>query len=104
MLVYDARSLTVSSQKKLSADSTVMTNCGEHIWVGDKKGDLRIYDHQLTEVKHLAGVHSKAVSAITSNGKLVASGDAYRYVFIHDGATHEKVLENGDQKDKILEL
>jgi hypothetical protein len=55
-------------------------------------------------VKHLAGVHSKAVSAITSNGKLVASGDAYRYVFIHDGATHEKVLESGDQKDKILEL
>jgi hypothetical protein len=34
--------------------------------------------------------HTKAVTVISTNGTLVATGDAYRYFYVWDGASHEE--------------
>jgi WD40 repeat protein len=77
--------------------------CDQSIWVGDKQGKLHVLDNTLTEVKVIEK-HTKAVTALSSNGKIVASGDAYRYIFVFDGQTHEELFNCGDHKDKILDL
>jgi hypothetical protein len=105
VLIIDARDLSIKSNKKLVGfEATSMDICGNSIWVGDKKGNLHIFDANLTEIKKIEGKHSKAVTIVASNGKLVASGDAYRYNFVWDGETYEEVFNSGDLKDKILDL
>jgi len=81
-----------------------MDVCGSQIWVGDKKGNLHILDATATEVKLIEGKHSKAVTVVASNGKVVATGDAYRYIHVWDGESHEAMFSSGDHKDKILDL
>jgi len=105
-LILDAKAndLAVKINKKLPFDATAFDICGAHIWVGDKKGSLHVFDLQLTEVNLIEGKHSKAVTVVASNGKQVASGDAYRYIFVHDGQTLEELFNTGDHKDKILDL
>jgi hypothetical protein len=105
-LILDAKAndLAVKINKKLPFDATAFDICGAHIWVGDKKGSLHVFDLQLTEVNLIEGKHSKAVTVVASNGKQVASGDAYRYIFVHDGQTFEELFNTGDHKDKILDL
>ncbi len=65
---------------------------------------LRVYTSDLTDIKTIEGKHSKAVTVIASNHKFVASGDAYRYMFVFDGETHDELFSSGDHKDKILDL
>lgn len=61
-------------------------------------------DASATEIKAIEGKHSKAVTVIASNGKVVASGDAYRYMHVWDGESHEELFSSGDHKDKILDI
>lgn len=44
------------------------------------------------------------MTVIASNGKVVASGDAYRYMHVWDAATYEELFKTGDHKDKILDI
>lgn len=65
---------------------------------------MRVYTSDFTDIKTIESKHSKAVTVITSNNKVVASGDAYRYMFVFDGESHEELFSSGDHKDKILDL
>jgi len=44
------------------------------------------------------------ISALSSNGKIVAAGNGHRYVFVYDGQTLNEIFNCGEQKDKILDL
>lgn len=104
MLIIDARTLAIKSSNKLKFDATAMEICGSQIWVGDKKGNLHVFDASMTEIKSIEGKHSKAVTVLASNGKVVGSGDAYRYMLVWDGETHEELFSVGDHKDKIMDI
>lgn len=80
-----------------------MAVCGESIWIGDKQGKLHVYDNTLTEVK-LIETAAHPISALSSNGKIVAAGNGHRYVFVYDGQTLSEIFNCGEQKDKILDL
>jgi hypothetical protein len=104
LLIVDARDLSIKTNKKLAYEATAMALCNDQVWTGDKKGVLRVYTSDFTDIKTIEGKHSKAVTAIASNNKVVASGDAYRYMFVFDGESHEELFSSGDHKDKILDL
>lgn len=83
ILVLDAKDLSTKKQKKLTCQATAMDICGGNIWVGDKKGSIFVLDAASLDEKHKhENKHSKAVTVISSNAKMVASGDAYRYFFV----------------------
>ena len=96
--------MAIKTNTKLKFEATAMDICGNQIWIGDKKGTLHVFDAQVTEVKAIEGQHSKAVTVIASNGKVVASGDAYRYMHVWDAETYEELFKTGDHKDKILDI
>jgi WD40 repeat protein len=104
MLIIDARDLSIKSNTKLKFEATAMDICGNQIWIGDKKGNLHVFDASVSEIKAIEGKHSKAVTVVASNGKVVASGDAYRYMYVWDGESHEELFSSGDHKDKILDI
>ncbi len=104
-MVVDAHTLEIKQNKKVNFSATALTVCGAHIWVGDKDGKIHILDHSLTEVKLIEGKHKKAISVMASNGKVVASGDSYRYTFVFDGVTLEELFNFGDtHTDKLYDL
>lgn len=64
------------------------------IWVSDPKNSVFVYklDGELKEVhkfdKHQAKV---TVLSVSADGKFVASGDDYRYIFVHDAESKAEV-------------
>jgi len=105
VLVVDARTLEIKQNKKVNFSATALTVCGGHIWIGDKDGKIHILDHSLTEIKLIDDKHKKGISVLASNGKVVASGDCYRYTFVFDGTTHDELFNFGDtHTDKLYDL
>lgn len=105
IVVLDAKDLSTKNQKKLTCQASAMNICGDNIWVGDKKGSLFVLDAaSLDEKNKLENKHSKAVTVISSNATMVASGDAYRYFFVFNNEDHQELFASGDHKDKILDL
>lgn len=82
-----------------------MEICASSVWVGDKKGSVYVFDMaSLEEKKVYANKHSKKVSVIAANGKMVASGDEYRQVWVYDNETHEELMQMGEHKGNIVDL
>ena len=104
LLVYNARSMQVEKQRNLGVECRAVAPCGNFIWVGDQKGNLIVLDRDLTEVKRIDAAHSQKVTKIISDGKHVFSGDAYRYIKVYDGASHEQVASWGDSGFQIKDL
>lgn len=101
--ILDAQTLAIKQTKKLAFEPTTLTICGETIWVGEKSGKLHVYDNTITEVKVIETA-AHPITALASNGKIVAAGNGHRYVFVYDGQTLNEVFNCGEQKDKILDL
>jgi WD40 repeat protein len=77
------------------------------LWVGDKKGLLHILDgNDLSQKSVIEKKHNHAVSVVKSSvdGKLVASGDAYRYIYVFDAETKQEVGCYPYHQAKILGL
>jgi len=80
--------------KDFEAQALSFASSTGELWVGDKKGLIHILDSgdfsqkALIEKKHN---HSISVMAQSKDGKLVASGDSYRYIYIFNAETKEEV-------------
>jgi WD40 repeat protein len=64
------------------------------LWIGDKKGLVHILDATSFEQKALIEKkHNHGVSIVKTSpdGKLVASGDVYRYIYVFDAETKLEV-------------
>jgi hypothetical protein len=64
------------------------------VCVGDKKGLLHILDrNDLSQKSIIEKKHHHAVSVVKSSidGILVATGDAYRYIYVFDAETKQEV-------------
>jgi WD40 repeat protein len=80
--------------KDFEATAVSASGSGE-VWVGDKKGLIHIYGAEnltqqkaLIEKKHNHGI---SVMANSQDGKLIASGDSYRYIYVFNTETKEEV-------------
>jgi WD40 repeat protein len=90
-------------------DPTVITSSPNlnELWVGDKKGSLHVLDGNnfatktVIEKKHNHGISSMAASL---DGKLVASGDSYRYIYVFNTETKEEVGCFPYHSAKVLSL
>lgn len=66
----------------------------DELWVGDKKGLIHILNAEdLTQKALIEKKHNHAISVMTSSkdGKLIASGDGYRYIYVFNAETKEEV-------------
>lgn len=94
----------MTKSKKLES-GTAIDICGDNLWIGDKHGSLLILDPSSLDEKHkIEKKHSKAITRIAANGKLVASGDAYRYVKVWNNEDFSELFEHAEHKDKITDL
>lgn len=104
LVCLNAADLSTKKQQKMSMTVSSMTVCGDNIWIGDKSGVVHVLDaSSFAEKTKFEGQHSKTVDSIASNGKTVASGDAYRYICVWDNATLEKLAEYC-HKDRIVSI
>ena len=75
-------------------EATSLTFSFDEVWVGDKKGIIHILDpNEFTQKSLIEKKHNHAVSvmAASSDGKFVASGDTYRYIYVFNSETKEEV-------------
>jgi len=105
MMVLNGKDFAVKKQQKLAFNASAMNVCGDHIWVGDKNGVLYVLDaSSLSQKAKHENKHTKTITAIASNSKMVASGDAYRYTHVWDNETMEPVFNHAEHKQKIMDV
>lgn len=93
LVMMHAETLEKKGEKKCSYDAThmVFSKANDQLWIGDKAGKVHVHkaDGSFEEVftfeKHTKNITAMAVSA---DGTKVATGDNYRYIYVHDAATH----------------
>ena len=110
LAIIDIDSFTILKDqefKDFEATSMVFNESLNEIWLGDKKGLLHLLDgtdlshKQLIDKKHN---HTVTCMAISKDGKLVASGDAYRYIYVFNSDTKEEVGCFTYHTSKIIHL
>lgn len=77
------------------------------LWVGDKKGSVYVLDGNTFETKNvIEKKHNHGISTMTTSvdGKLVASGDSYRYIYVFNSETKEEVGCFPYHSAKVLSL
>lgn len=93
----DSESFTVSKQIELSDyEGLALTyvSSTHELWIGDKKGTIHILDaSDLTQKSTIEKKHNHSLSYLTTSkdGKLVASGDSYRYIYVFSAETQAEV-------------
>lgn len=89
----DIESFTVTMNLELKDyEGTALTyvESTNEVWVGDKKGVIHILDCvELNQKSCIEKKHNHALSYMTTSldGKLVASGDSYRYIYVFNAET-----------------
>lgn len=106
----DADSLTLRKEfelKDYEGTALSYSSALNEVWVGDKKGLLHILDGEdftqkgLIEKKHN---HAISVMTVSKDGKLIASGDGYRYIYVFNTETKEETGCFAYHQSKILGL
>jgi WD40 repeat protein len=93
----EGESFTVTKEveiKDYDATSMSYSAVTNELWVGDKKGILHILDgNDLTQKSIIEKKHNHGISIIkvSQDGKLIASGDSYRYIYVFDSETKQEV-------------
>lgn len=104
----DANNLVVKKTIKPEFEGTalVFSEITQELWVGDKKGKIHVLNNEDYSEVHLFEKHTKAITAlaVNSDGTKVASGDAYRYIYVHDAQSKAELHEVNFHKDKIESL
>ena len=80
--------------KDYEATHFAYASAQNELWVGDKKGLLHILDADTFEERTvIEKKHNHGVTYVTSSkdGKLVASGDSYRYIYVFNCETKQEV-------------
>lgn len=104
VLTLDPRSLDVLSKFQGPKNATCIASNGKgEIWVGDKQGVIHVLKQdsgeEITQLKkHTKGVNEISVSPC---GTKIASGDAYRYIYVWDVETKDVFATLGEHKDVI---
>jgi WD40 repeat protein len=75
-------------------EATALTTTENEIWVGDKKGVIHILNsNDLSEKALIEKKHNHPLSYMTTSrdGKLVATGDSYRYIYVFNADSKAEV-------------
>lgn len=77
--------------KEYEGTALTYSESTNELWVGDKKGVIHVLDASdlSTQKSIIEKKHNHAVSYMTTSkdGKLIASGDAYRYMYVFNTET-----------------
>ena len=93
----DVASFSVSQEfdvKDFEATALSLNSLHSELWVGDKKGTIHILDaNTFAEKSCIEKKHNHGISIVKSSpdGKLVASGDVYRYIYVFNAETKQEV-------------
>lgn len=74
-------------------EGTALTATFDEVWIGDKKGLIHILNQEdLSQKSLIEKKHNHAISVMTTSidGTQVASGDAYRYIYVFKTDTKEE--------------
>ena len=88
-------------------EATSIAATGSEVWLGDKKGlihvlnDTDLNEKALIEKKHNHGV---SVMKVSRDGRFVASGDTYRYIYVFNSETKEEVACFAYHTSRIIGL
>lgn len=110
MTAIDVQSFSVIKSVEISGyEGTALTyvDSTQEVWVGDKKGVIHILNaSDFTQKSTIEKKHNHSLSVMTTSrdGKLVASGDAYRYIFVFDAETQQEVGCYPHHTSKVLHL
>ena len=97
IVAIDADSMTILKDiepKDFEGTALSFASATNEVWVGDKKGLIHILDGaDLSQKALIEKKHNHTVTVMTSSkdGKLVASGDSYRYIYVFNTETKEEV-------------
>lgn len=84
----------VRTQEFKDFEATALTQVNDEVWVGDKKGIIQVLnvgDLSLKTTIEKKHHHTISCMKVSRDGKFVASGDSYRYIYIFNAETKEKV-------------
>jgi WD40 repeat protein len=84
----------VRNQEFKDFEATSLTHAGDELWVGDKKGMIHILNTgDLTQKTTVEKKHNHPITTMKTSrdGKLVASGDNYRYIYVFNAETKDEV-------------
>ena len=85
----------------------IYSEATHELWIGDKKGTINILNAEDFTLKQtIEKKHNHAISymAVSKLGKLVASGDGYRYIYVFNAETKEEVGCYAYHTSKIIHL
>ena len=108
--VVETETLTVVKTQEITAfepTTLVFSIVTDEIWVGDKKGIIHILNSEdfsekaTIEKKHN---HSVNVMTVSRDGKLIASGDTYRYIYVFDTESKAEIGCYAYHTSKITHL
>jgi WD40 repeat protein len=87
-------------------EATALAATHTELWVGDKKGLIHILGEDLVQKAVIEKKHNHAISAMTSSrdGTLIASGDAYRYIYVFNAETKEETACFPYHASKVIGL
>lgn len=97
VIKVDVASFSVAEEHEIKgyeATALSFNAATNELWIGDKKGLLHIIDaSSFSEKTLIEKKHNHGISVIKSSpdGRLVASGDAYRYIYVFNAETKEQV-------------
>lgn len=110
IVVIDIATMTCTKDievKDYEATALSFASATNELWVGDKKGLIHILDPAdfsqkgLIEKKHNHGI---TVMASSKDGKMIASGDGYRYIYVFNTETKNEVACFAYHTSKIIGL
>lgn len=94
LAAIDIASFTIVKEHEFKDyEATGMAAALDEIWVGDKKGLVHVLAEDFSQKAVIDKKHTQGVSVMTASrdGKYVASGDTYRYVYVFSTETKEEV-------------
>lgn len=83
----------VRNQEFKDFEALSMTQVNDEIWVGDKKGTIHILNSgDLSQKTTIEKKHNHSVTVLktSKDGKYVASGDSYRYIYVFNSESKEE--------------
>lgn len=70
-----------------------LTQVNDEVWVGDKKGIIHVLNcGDLSQKATIEKKHNHSVTILrtSKDGRFVASGDSYRYIYVFNAETKEE--------------
>ena len=108
LAIIDIASFTLTKLHEFKDyEATAATFASSGLWVGDKKGLIHVLSPaDLSQTALIEKKHNHALSYMTTSkdGKLVASGDTYRYIYVFNAESRDEIGCYTYHTSKITQL